>query len=82
MKIDHVRRFGSLGAGILGQQIALQCAMHGHHATAHDLSSDVLWGATAKVRACGGASVENERLGPSAVVGTNARAASKSSVVI
>ena len=56
--------------------------MHGYEATAYHLWSDVLRDATAKVRGYGRAPVENERLGPSAIVGTNARTASTSSVVI
>ncbi len=30
MRIDKVRHVLSLGAGTMGQQIALQCAMHGY----------------------------------------------------
>jgi len=65
MKIDEVRHIVSLGAGSMGQQIALQCAMHGYDVTAYDLSSDVLWGATAKVRAYAEGLVEKKRLTPS-----------------
>jgi len=38
MKIDEVRHIVSLGAGTMGQQIALQCAMHGYDVTVYDLS--------------------------------------------
>jgi len=47
MKIDDVRYIFSLGAGTMGQQIALQCAMHGYDVIVYDLSSDVLRDAAA-----------------------------------
>jgi 3-hydroxybutyryl-CoA dehydrogenase len=65
-KIDEVRHIVSLGAGTMGQQIALQCAMHGYDVTVCDLSSDVLRDATAKVRAYAEFLVEKKRLAPSA----------------
>jgi 3-hydroxybutyryl-CoA dehydrogenase len=66
MKIAEVRQIFSLGAGTMGQQIALQCAMHGYDVTVYDLSSDVLRDAAAKVRAYAGGLVEKKRLTPSA----------------
>jgi len=66
MKIDEVRHIFSLGAGTMGQQIALQCAMHGYDVTVYDLSFDVLRDAAAKVRAYAEGLVEKKRLTPSA----------------
>jgi 3-hydroxybutyryl-CoA dehydrogenase len=66
MKIDEVRHIFSLGAGTMGQQIALQCAMHGYDVTVYDLSPDLLRDAAAKVRAYAGVVVEKKRLTPSA----------------
>jgi 3-hydroxybutyryl-CoA dehydrogenase len=66
MKIDEVRHIFSLGAGTMGQQIALQCAMHGYVVTVYDLSSDGLRDAAARVRAHAEGLVEKKRLTPSA----------------
>ena len=66
MKIDEVRHILSLGAGTMGQQIALHCAMHGYDVTVYDLSSDVLRDAAARVRAYAGVLVDKKRLTPSA----------------
>ena len=66
MKIDKVRHIFSLGAGTMGQQIALQCAMHGYVVTVYDLSSDALRDAAARVRAYAGVLVDKKRLTPSA----------------
>jgi 3-hydroxybutyryl-CoA dehydrogenase len=66
MKIAEVRQIFSLGAGTMGQQIALQCAMHGYDVTVYDLSSDVLRDAAARVRAYAEGLVEKKRLTPSA----------------
>jgi len=66
MKIDEVRHIFSLGAGTMGQQIALQCATHGYDVTVYDVSSDVLRDAAARVRAYAAVLVEEKRLTPSA----------------
>jgi 3-hydroxybutyryl-CoA dehydrogenase len=66
MKIAEVRQIFSLGAGTMGQQIALQCAMHGYDVTVYDLSSEVLQDAAARVRAYAEGLVERRRLTPSA----------------
>ena len=66
MNIDEVRHIVSLGAGTMGQQIALQCAMHGYDVTVYDLSSDVLRDAAARVRAYAEGLVDKKRLTPSA----------------
>jgi 3-hydroxybutyryl-CoA dehydrogenase len=46
MKIEEVRHIVSLRAGTMGQQIALQCAMHGYDVTVYDHCADVLRDAT------------------------------------
>jgi 3-hydroxybutyryl-CoA dehydrogenase len=66
MKVDEVRHIFSLGAGTMGQQIALQCAMHGYDVTAYDVSSDVLRDAAARVRAYAEGLVKKKQLTPSA----------------
>jgi len=50
----------------MGQQITLQCAMHGCDVIVYDLSSDALRNADAKVRAFAGDLVETGRFTPSA----------------
>lgn len=62
MKIDEVRHVLSLGAGTMGQQIALQCAMHGYEVTIYDVSPDALRDAAAKVKAYAAELVERKRL--------------------
>ncbi len=42
MKIDDIKRVLILGAGTMGQQIGLQCAMHGYEVVYYDLSQDIL----------------------------------------
>jgi 3-hydroxybutyryl-CoA dehydrogenase len=66
MKIEEVRHIFALGAGTMGQQIALQCAMHGYDVTVYDISSDTLRNAAAKLRTYAGELVESKRLTTSA----------------
>jgi 3-hydroxybutyryl-CoA dehydrogenase len=42
MKIEDIKRVLILGAGTMGQQIGLQCAMHGYDVVYYDLSQDIL----------------------------------------
>ncbi len=42
MRVDQVRRVLILGAGTMGQQIGLQCAMHGYAVTLYDISPEIL----------------------------------------
>jgi len=42
MKIEDIRKVLILGAGTMGQQIGLQCAMHGYEVMYYDISKDVL----------------------------------------
>lgn len=66
MKIDEVRRVFSVGAGTMGQQIALQCAMHGYEVTIYDISPDTLRDAAAKVRTYAASLLEQKRITPDA----------------
>jgi 3-hydroxybutyryl-CoA dehydrogenase len=49
MKIEDIKRVLILGAGTMGQQIGLQCAMHGYEVVYYDISQDVLDKAVARV---------------------------------
>lgn len=42
MKIEDIHTVLILGAGTLGSQIALQCAMHGYEVNLYDISADAL----------------------------------------
>lgn len=45
MKIEAVRRVLVVGAGTMGQEIGLQCAMHGYDVALYDASEEALRGA-------------------------------------
>jgi len=47
MKIEHVRRIWIIGAGTMGQQIALQCALHGYEVFVYDIDPQALRSASA-----------------------------------
>jgi len=49
MKIDDIKRVLILGAGTMGQQIGLQCAMHGYEVVYYDISQDILDNAIRRV---------------------------------
>ena len=51
MKIEDVRRVLIVGAGTMGQQIGLQCAMHGYDVMLYDIAPEALETAAAQVRA-------------------------------
>jgi len=42
MKIEDIKRVLILGAGTMGQQIGLQCAMHGYEVVYYDLTQEIL----------------------------------------
>ncbi len=42
MKIEDVKRVLILGAGTMGQQIGLECAMHGYEVVYYDLTQEIL----------------------------------------
>ena len=49
MKIDDIKRVLILGAGTMGQQIGLQCAMHGYEVVYYDISQAILDNAIRRV---------------------------------
>ena len=51
MRIDDVRTVLIVGAGTMGQQIGLQCAMYGYNVTLYDISQSALRAATERVKA-------------------------------
>ncbi len=51
MKIEDVRRVLIVGAGTMGRQISLQCAMYGYDVTLYDIAPDALDAAKAQIRA-------------------------------
>jgi 3-hydroxybutyryl-CoA dehydrogenase len=42
MKIEDIKRVLILGAGTMGQQIGLQCAMYGYEVVYYDLTQEIL----------------------------------------
>ena len=42
MRVEDIKRVLILGAGTMGQQIGLQCAMHGYDVVFYDLSQEIL----------------------------------------
>ncbi|MBN1104775.1 MAG: 3-hydroxyacyl-CoA dehydrogenase [Deltaproteobacteria bacterium] len=42
MKIDEIERVLIVGAGTMGQQIALECALHGYDTVVYDLTQEIL----------------------------------------
>ena len=53
MKIDDIKRVLILGAGTMGQQIGLQCAMHGYDVVYYDISQEILDKALSRVAKLG-----------------------------
>ena len=62
MKAEDIRRVFVVGAGTMGQQVALQCAMHGCEVTVYDLEADALQTARAKIETYGAQLVGRQRL--------------------
>lgn len=62
MKIEDVRCVLIVGAGTMGRQIGLQCAMHGYKVTLYDVVPDVLENAMAQLRAYAAQFVSEGRL--------------------
>ena len=50
MNIDQIQRVLVIGAGTMGQQIALQCAMHGYAVNLYDIEPAMLETATAQIK--------------------------------
>ncbi len=66
MKIDEVRNVLVLGGGTMGQEIALQCAMHGYDVIVYDVSPDALRRAAAKIGTYAAQLADRKRLTPNA----------------
>jgi 3-hydroxybutyryl-CoA dehydrogenase len=62
MKIDDVQRVLIVGAGTMGQQIGLQCAMHGYQVSIYDIDPEMLDTATAQIKMYAGQLVATGRL--------------------
>ena len=54
-----------VGAGTMGQQIGLQCAMHGYEVLVYDIAPDALEAARAQINAYAAQLVDRMRLAPS-----------------
>ena len=50
MKLDDIHQILIIGAGTMGQQIGLQCAMHGYTVTLYDLEPKALQSALAQIK--------------------------------
>jgi 3-hydroxybutyryl-CoA dehydrogenase len=73
MNIEDVRRVLIVGAGTMGQQIGLQCAMHGYEVVVYDIAPEVLEAASAQIKAYTAQLVGQERLTQSEADATLAR---------
>jgi 3-hydroxybutyryl-CoA dehydrogenase len=62
MKIEEIKRVLILGAGTMGQQIGLQCAMYGYDVVYYDLSQGILDKALKRVSKLGAWYVSKGRL--------------------
>ncbi|MEW6666425.1 MAG: 3-hydroxyacyl-CoA dehydrogenase [Thermodesulfobacteriota bacterium] len=62
MKVDDIKRVLILGAGTMGQQIGLECAMHGFDVVVHDLTRDILEKAVRRMGKLGSWYASNGRL--------------------
>ena len=51
MKIDEIRHVLIVGAGTMGQQIGLQCAIHGYAVLLYDIAPKMLDDATTHIKA-------------------------------
>jgi len=64
MDIEDIRCVLIIGAGTMGQQIALQCAMHGYEVIVYDTSAKALETATATIKTNAEQLVSQKRLPP------------------
>jgi len=62
MKIEDIKRVLILGAGTMGQQIGLQCAMYGYDVVFYDLSQEILDKALRRIAKLGSWYVSSGRL--------------------
>ena len=81
MKIEDIKRVLILGAGTMGQQIGLQCAMNGYEVVYYDISQDVLDDAIKRVTKLASWYASTGRLTPEQLKETLARITSTSDPV-
>ena len=62
MKIEDIKKVLILGAGTMGQQIGLQCAMYGYDVVFYDLSQEILDKASRRIAKLGSWYVSSGRL--------------------
>ena len=62
MKIEDIRHVLVVGAGTMGRQISLQCAMHGYDVTLYDIAPEALEAATGQLKEYAAHLVAWERL--------------------
>jgi len=62
MNVEDIRRVLVVGAGTMGQQIALQCAMHGCDVNVYDVSPAALKSATEKINAYASQLISQQRM--------------------
>jgi 3-hydroxybutyryl-CoA dehydrogenase len=62
MNVDDIRRILVVGAGTMGQQIALQCASHGYQAIVYDISPAALENASERIKVYATQLVDARRL--------------------
>jgi len=82
MKLEEIKRVLILGAGTMGQQIGLQCAIHGYNVTYYDISQDILDKAVARVKKLAGWYASNGRITQEQFKETVARISSSSDPVV
>jgi 3-hydroxybutyryl-CoA dehydrogenase len=64
MNIDDIRHVFVIGAGTMGRQIALRCAVEGYEVTVYDVSPDALRKAAEQLRKDAAEQVQQKRLTP------------------
>jgi 3-hydroxybutyryl-CoA dehydrogenase len=62
VNVEDIHRVLIVGAGTMGQQIGLQCAMHGYRVTLYDATEDALKTAASQVRSYAAQMVEGDLL--------------------
>jgi 3-hydroxybutyryl-CoA dehydrogenase len=73
MRVEDIRRILVVGAGTMGQQISLQCALHGYDVTLYDIDPKMLDKAHAQHQAILAGFAERGHLAPEQVGQTLAR---------
>ena len=73
MRIEDIRCVLIVGAGTMGQQIGLQCAMHGYEVVVYDIAPEALKAANAQIKTYAAHLVSQTRLTRSELDATLAR---------